>query len=145
MTDQINLSMPAAPHSAAEARRALDELEDRVDPPVLEDLRLLVTELVTNSVRHADTEGEGRVEMSVRLDPELVRVEVRDEGRGFEPVAEGAGGEPGTERRSLDGELRHGGWGLYLVERVATRWGVRREGGTRVWFELERAPQPCVA
>jgi anti-sigma regulatory factor (Ser/Thr protein kinase) len=134
MNERIHLSMPAAAHSAAEARRALDSLEDEVDPALLEDLRLMVTELVTNSVRHADTDGPADVGLSVSVAPDRVRVEVRDRGRGFD--------RDGARRRAPDGrdgepELRAGGWGLYLVDRLASRWGVGREGGTRVWFELD--------
>jgi anti-sigma regulatory factor (Ser/Thr protein kinase) len=141
MNQRIHLSMPAAAHSATEARRALDALEDEIDPPLLEDLRLLVTELVTNSVRHADTDGPASVDLSVDVAPDRVRVEVRDRGPGFDRDgvarrAEGRDGEP---------ELRAGGWGLYLVESLANRWGVRREGGTRVWFELDRADRPVGA
>jgi anti-sigma regulatory factor (Ser/Thr protein kinase) len=108
------------------ARHALDELSDELSPTVLDDARLLVTELVTNSVRH----GEGDV---VRLildvpQPDRVRCEVIDQGHGFLPIARAAD--------STD----DGGWGLYLVEKLAETWGVR-EGSTHVWFELH-APEP---
>jgi signal transduction histidine kinase len=103
------------------ARHALDELAPELDPALLEDARLLVTELVTNGVRH----GRGE---HVRLildtsEPDRLRCEVIDEGHGFLPIARaGHASEPG-------------GWGLYLVEKLAETWGVR-EGSTHVWFEL---------
>ena len=86
-------------------------------------LRLLVSELVTNSVRHVA--GSTRpVELAVRINKSAIRVEVCDGGAGF---------EPGTlEPRGADG-----GFGLFLVERMATRWGIDTQDGTRVWFELE--------
>lgn len=107
------------------ARHALDEIADELDPAVVEDVRLLVTELVTNSVRH----GEGD-QVRLILDvpaPDHVRCEVIDDGRGFLPIARAAD--------STD----EGGWGLYLVEKLAETWGVR-EGSTHVWFEL-KAPR----
>ena len=89
-------------------------------------LRLLVSELVTNSVRHVAGSTEP-VELAVRIGARAIRVEVRDGGAGFEP------GKP--EPRGADG-----GFGLFLVERMASRWGVEIKDGTRVWFELDLAP-----
>jgi anti-sigma regulatory factor (Ser/Thr protein kinase) len=92
----------------------------------METLRLLVTELVANSVRHA----AGRaVELKVIVTKGAVLTEVGDAGPGFAPATEA--------RRSAQEEDR--GWGLFLVRRLADRWGVRREDNrTSVWFELRR-------
>jgi serine/threonine-protein kinase RsbW len=89
-------------------------------------LRLLVSELVTNSVRHV-VGSTAPVELVVRIGGGAIRVEVRDGGAGFEP------GRP--EPRGAQG-----GFGLFLVERMASRWGVERREGTLVWFELDLAP-----
>ena len=90
-------------------------------------LRLLVSELVTNCVRHAKVTGDAPVELAVRVAGGTIRVEVHDGGTGFTA--------PRTPRpRGADG-----GYGLYLVERMATRWGVDTRVGTRVWFELDLA------
>ncbi len=86
---------------------------------VAEDACLLVSELVTNSVRH----GAGAC-VRVRIEAEdlgALRCEVADDGSGFECAA------------ADDAAL--GGWGLCLVEVLADRWGVA-EGSARVWFEL---------
>jgi anti-sigma regulatory factor (Ser/Thr protein kinase) len=88
-------------------------------------LRLLVSELVTNSIRHV-TGSKHPVVLEVRIGERNVRVEVHDGGAGFEP------GTP--EPRGAAG-----GFGLFLVERMASRWGVERRDGTRVWFELDLA------
>jgi anti-sigma regulatory factor (Ser/Thr protein kinase) len=96
-------------------------------------LRLLVSELVTNCVRHARAGDDAPVELSVRLRPDGVRVEVRDSGPGFEPQSE-------PRPRGADG-----GYGLFLVERMASRWGVDTRDGTRVWFELELELEPAGA
>ncbi len=91
----------------------------------METLRLLVTELVGNSVKHAKAES---VILNVRVNSRAVLAEVTDEGEGFRPASAGA-------RRADDT-----GWGLFMVERLADRWGVVRDGkATRVWFELSRA------
>jgi anti-sigma regulatory factor (Ser/Thr protein kinase) len=123
--DAVELNLDSGPEAAVTARSTLAGLRGDLDPPLLESLGLLVTELITNAVRHT---GAPRVDVLVRVSQPAVRVEVADRGPGF--VA-----EPRPRRRSSEG-----GWGLFLVERLADRWGVAREGrGTRVWFELRRA------
>ena len=122
--DAIRLSFEGGPEAAARARQALSHLRSELDSPTLESLRLLVTELISNAVRHA---GAPTVDLVVLVSPPAVRVEVSDRGAGFQP-------EPRTR-----GQDPEGGWGLYLVASLADRWGVaREESGTRVWFELER-------
>ncbi len=111
--------------AAGEARAALSALDGRVDPDALDDIRLLVSELVTNSVRHAGAERD-LVRLSVLTKGSTVRVEVTDAGRGFAPTA----------RTKAQDEV--GGWGLHLVDRLADRWGVETGRRTRVWFELEQ-------
>ena len=106
------------------ARRALGRLRSELDGSTLENLRLLVTELVSNAVRHA---GAPTVDLLVMVTRPAVRVEVADRGPGFEPEQRRKGQDP------------EGGWGLFLVARMADRWGVAHERGrTRVWFELQR-------
>jgi anti-sigma regulatory factor (Ser/Thr protein kinase) len=122
---EIELQLPAEPEAAAMARRALAILEGRVSEERLEELELLVSELVTNSIRHAGLGEEGSVSLRVRVSPRLARVEVTDAGEGFEPPS--FSGDPAL----LDG------WGLLLVERLTDRWGVRGRSPTCVWFELD--------
>ena len=120
----LSLRLPGGPEAAAAARRALGRLRSELDAGVMDDLRLLVTELVANSVKHA---GEREVALHVVVTAPSVWTEVTDRGPGFEP------------RPRADGQDEGSGWGLVLVDRLAERWGVVRDGDhTRVWFELTR-------
>jgi anti-sigma regulatory factor (Ser/Thr protein kinase) len=123
--DVVTLRIGGGPEAAARARRAIASLRGDLDPSVRETLRLLVTELVANSIRHADADA---VTLRVVIGPSAVRTEVTDSGPGFDPARTGSPRADDT------------GWGLFLVERLAERWGVATAGhATRVWFELPRA------
>jgi anti-sigma regulatory factor (Ser/Thr protein kinase) len=119
------MRLSSGPEAAAEAREAISTLRADLDPPLLETLRLLVTELVTNSVRHTDV---SKITLRVAIGKGAVLTEVTDEGPGFDPEAlDGAGSDTC-------------GWGLFLVQRLAQSWGVKDDGASkRVWFELRRA------
>jgi anti-sigma regulatory factor (Ser/Thr protein kinase) len=122
--DGLSLTLDRGPGAAAKARRGLARLRGDLDAPLMETLRLLVTELVTNSVKHT---GARTVELTVLVGRSSVRTEVTDAGPGFNPAKTGS---PSND---------HTGWGLFLVERLAERWGVDKDGGaTSVWFELRR-------
>ena len=125
VSTELTLRLNPGPEAIPAARQALDGLAGLLDRPVWEDLRLLVTEVVTNGVRHGSQRGP--VSMAVSVADERVRVEVADGGRGFTP--------PSAPIPRGDGS---GGWGLQLVDRVASRWGVNVDDSTCVWFELAR-------
>jgi anti-sigma regulatory factor (Ser/Thr protein kinase) len=114
------------PDSAAEARRALGELSDHLTPRRLEDARLLVSELVTNAIRHAGLADGDVIRLVVVSGDRALRIEVCDPGPGFELT------EPAPD------PAHPSGWGLYLVRELSDRWGVERNEETRVWFELDR-------
>jgi len=119
--------IPRDARAPAIARRMVDDIAGVLDPLSADQARLLLSEVVTNAVRH----GEGET-IRVLLDADdrgELRCEVTDEGHGFVPMARD---KPSTDE---------GGWGLHLVETLARRWGVR-EGSTHVWFELA-AQQPA--
>src|SRR5690349_21364320 len=99
----IKVEFESGPSAAAWARNALLPLDDRVDAVVLEDVRLLVSELVTNSVRHAGTGPGDHVRLDVVVEDDTLLVQVADSGTGFDPRPREA---PMTKA---------GGWGLYLV------------------------------
>jgi serine/threonine-protein kinase RsbW len=118
---KLGLRLPDEPRAVASARRAVEGLNTRVSPERLDDVQLLVTELVTNAVRHAG----GWIDVRVVALPDCIRVEVVDSGPGFDPES--------VADPDLDST---GGRGLFLVGQIADRWGVEREGRTRVWFEI---------
>src|SRR5688500_8827754 len=112
--------LAADPTAPSKARAGLLTLTGAVAPRLLDDLRLLITELVTNSVRYGPG-GTVRVTVKVK-DETTVFAEVTDNGRdGVVEIREAA----------EDG----GGLGLRILDRMASRWGVY-EGSTNVWFEL---------
>ena len=121
----LTLRLNPGPEAVPAARNALDGLTGLLEKTVWEDCRLLVTELVTNGVRHGSERGP--VGVAVTVDDALVRVEVSDGGRGFSPADAPMPHADGT-----------GGWGLQLVDRIATQWGVAVTDETCVWFELAR-------
>jgi anti-sigma regulatory factor (Ser/Thr protein kinase) len=109
----------------------LDALAPEVDASVLDDARLLVSELVTNSVRHSGAPRRSPVRVAAQARLGALRVVVTDAGRGFQPQPR----QPGQSWAS--------GWGLYLVDRLADRWSV--QGGRSVWFEIDRRAAAQVA
>jgi anti-sigma regulatory factor (Ser/Thr protein kinase) len=123
--EELSMRLGGGAEAPARARRAVSGLRGDVDATTLETLRLLVSEIVANSVKHARSDA---VNLTVSVGPGAVLTEVTDDGDGFEPA--------GAAALRAD----HTGWGLFLVERLADRWGVVRDGReTRVWFELYRA------
>ncbi len=118
----------SGPMAAGMARHALDGLDVHLSAEMFAAVRLLVTELVTNSLRHANLAEEDQVELAVAVTDEDVRLEVADPGAGFDPQ---------TREGALE---REGGWGLYLVDCLADRWGVTREPQTTVWLEMDLEP-----
>jgi anti-sigma regulatory factor (Ser/Thr protein kinase) len=131
---RLHLQMRPGAEAAGEARHALGRLEGSVNNSGLDVLRLLVTELVTNSVRHGSRADRDWIELDVLIYSNAVRAEVSDPGPGFVPKT--------TPEPHAD---RPGGWGLCLVDSLADRWGVGGEDRTRVWFELDRGRQPWPA
>ena len=119
---QFSFQFPPADDAPAQARAALEVFDQILSPEVLEDLQLVVSELVTNSVKF----GPKRpitLALSVGTDG-LVQGEVIDQGDGEQAKIE----------MTVEPTIA-GGWGLHLVDQLAVNWGVR-EGSTHVWFEI---------
>jgi len=123
----LELRLPIELDSAATARHAVDVLASELPEDQLGDVRLLVSELVTNALRHGELSDADHINLTVVVANAHVRVEVTDPGRGFEP------GPAPEDPNSAEG------WGLYLVATLSDRWGVESGDDTRVWFELDRA------
>jgi anti-sigma regulatory factor (Ser/Thr protein kinase) len=124
------LRLPATPVAASVARHAVAGLRPYLDPGVADNAELLVSELVTNSVRHAGLPEEASIEFSVRASTEVLMVEVADAGHGFDHTMQ-------PRPRVVSGVAEPSGWGLFLVDRISDRWGaVQMDGETRVWFEM---------
>lgn len=120
----IAIRLPASPDAAGTARRSVEELSEQIPSAAMENLRLLISELVTNSVRHAQMPQGGDILLEVHVSPARVRVDVLDGGAGFEVP-------------SPPDPVADGGWGLYLVDAIASRWGATRGATSSVWFELD--------
>ena len=126
----VEADVRGGPRAASRARRLLQrELAGRVPSGILPDAALLLTELVANGVRHGGA-GEGS-ELHVLFEgrPSALHVEVEN------PDHSGAVVTPRPPDHSAGGGL-----GLHIVERVASRWGVRERPCTTVWFELDCEP-----
>lgn len=124
---RMSFRLPVEPTAGATARRSVEKVMAPTIPPRLKDnLKLLLSELVTNSFRHAGIGGGEWIDVYIHVFQKTVRVEVTDPGAGFE-----------IERSMLLPHERTEGWGLMLVEKIAHRWGVVTDGHTKVWFELQ--------
>jgi len=117
----MDVQLVSEPEAPSKARNAIAPLRGRVDNRTLDDVRLVVSELVTNAVIHAPG-----APISVRVDVDdrgVVRGEIEDHG-----------GEGGVRPRPTSPD-QAGGYGLGIVDALTDRWGVG-DGTTRVWFEL---------
>jgi anti-sigma regulatory factor (Ser/Thr protein kinase) len=124
--DSFGFLIDGSHEAGGEARRALVAGDGKLPAAARADVLLLLTELVTNAVRHGGAGPEQSLRVDVWQWPRRVRVEVVDPGTRFTQL------RPGPRRD------KSGGWGLFLVDRIADSWGVTRvAAGTCVWFEIE--------
>jgi anti-sigma regulatory factor (Ser/Thr protein kinase) len=117
---EVLLALEPRPESARLARRALASsgLHEDVEHTVT----LLATEIVGNAVRHADLRNDQRIVFFARLGEDFARVEVADQGAGFDAET-----------------VQTEGFGLRLLGKLASRWGVDcTDRGCKVWFEVDR-------
>ena len=129
------LTLSGAPESVRAARAFVRRVLGAAAAPddAAEQATLLVSELVTNAVVHAETH------VCLRVRPGTVtRIEVEDEGgpipdSGLPPTA----GNP--RPAPADAPIEPGGLGLAIVAALASRWGIadRAGPGKVVWFELD--------
>jgi anti-sigma regulatory factor (Ser/Thr protein kinase) len=119
MDQLLGLELQGGIEAPARARAVLTSVPDLSG--IRDSVALLVSELVTNSVQYAAADV---IELNVFASPDTVRVEVRDQGAGHDAFS--------------TPEPRHGGFGLYLVDKLADRWGVETRGATLIWFEIRK-------
>jgi anti-sigma regulatory factor (Ser/Thr protein kinase) len=118
-------------HAPVVARRALERFSSQLENDVVERSRLVITEVVTNAVKHAGLTATQRIDLEIGLADDLLRIEITDDGPGFELAVGRRGRDDGS-----------GGWGLFLVDRLTDRWGVDFRHSTRVWCEFDPHEDP---
>ncbi|MGH2892377.1 MAG: ATP-binding protein [Solirubrobacteraceae bacterium] len=124
-TAALHLELAPGPGAPAQARAAIAEFSENQGLPTdtLATIMLLVSELVTNAVIHPEVQPPADISVLARLAGAMIRVEITDQGSGFTP-------------QERDPARTDGGYGLYLLDKAAARWGVDRREGTTVWFEI---------
>jgi anti-sigma regulatory factor (Ser/Thr protein kinase) len=133
MDHTVRISLPARAESVPVARKtALAAARRWLSPDQAPSLALMVSEVFTNALVHGGGGDDDDVELTVTGQDEVLRVEVCDHGAGFVPAP-----------KALEHD-RAGGFGLYLVEQLADRWGWSRDECTLVWFEVA-VPQAAAA
>ena len=117
----ISLELPATPHAPARAREVVREAAGTIPADDRWRIEMIVTELVTNAIRHGPG---GPVELAIESGGQGVRGEVADPG-------------PGIKHQSLDRRraTEEGGRGLFLVDALSDSWGLSADA-SRVWFEV---------
>ena len=117
--------IPGGPQAPLAARaRIAESFEFRLEKPVVDNMRLLVSELVTNCVLHSGASPGGEITVRADVGDDHVRTEVCHDAPTFEPPT----GNPDI--------ATPGGLGLFLVEQVSSAWGIAENGEACVWFEL---------
>ena len=119
------LTLDAIPTAVGQARRWVTGVASgRLAPEQVANLQLVMSEIVTNALRHG-APGE-RIDLACTPKEQFLCVQVSDDGPGLAPRPRAIAPED------------HGGFGLFFVEQLTRRWGVTRENRrTRVWFELD--------
>jgi anti-sigma regulatory factor (Ser/Thr protein kinase) len=126
---QTEVRLPLDARAAGAARLVVAQcLADRVPAPTLDNAMLVMSELVTNSVRHSHQPAERGIVIRVQVSPPVFRLEVQD------------GGHDGVIAPRTPDPVAGSGYGLAVVERLSERWGLERsvDTGTRVWAQLPR-------
>jgi anti-sigma regulatory factor (Ser/Thr protein kinase) len=123
---QIRFTLPAKAVAPSIARGTLDPLQSRLAEDTYFTVQLLVTELITNSLRHARFSEHDAIQIQVDIDDRRTHVSVCDPGGDKQP-------------KLLEQDLEAtGGRGLFLVDAMADQWGIKTNHRTCVWFELRK-------
>jgi anti-sigma regulatory factor (Ser/Thr protein kinase) len=121
----LRLTLEPGPDAPSGARAAIADfsVDQGLDTDTLATVMLLVSELVTNAVVHPELQEPADIRLTARRFGTMVRVEITDRGGGFTP-------------QERDPARVDGGYGLYLLNKAADRWGIEHDDGTTVWFEV---------
>ena len=127
-THSVHRSLAPDLGAPAAARRTLDRFRGQLEEDVIERSALVVTEVVTNSVRHAGLTGQP-IDLNIQEIPGCLRIDVTDEGTAsFELVV------------TLPRPGQDSGRGFWMVDQLTDRWGVDFTRSTRVWCEFDLGP-----
>ena len=119
--------LPWEAESPNAARQLLsDYAEDRLPEMEVDELALMVSEVVTNAVKHGSPEADGNIGLRIDEEQDVLRVVVTDGGHDFDF-------DPG----SIEDSDRNEHFGLLLVDRLADRWGLSVDGRKAVWLEVD--------
>src|SRR3954471_10901277 len=127
-TKTVSFWVPGGSRAAGLARRSILSVEAGLPDSVRHRLALLLSELVTNAIQHGGAGEHETIQVRIAPSHEKIRVE------GFQPGPDAPG-----PRTRLEPQ---GGYGLLLVDRLASGWGRENveAGGSLAWFELELDP-----
>jgi len=121
-------SFPATEKTPRLARRALDGQLAYLGPDAEGRMRLVMSEIVTNAIRHGHVDPDGQIHVNVDLTDAGARVEVR---------------QPTTADAAMrTGQRDEGGFGLQLLDRLTDAWGIDPGPPGIVWFEISTTGKP---
>lgn len=121
----LHESIPCDASAPARARRLIEGYCGSLDREMLDNVELMTTELVTNSVRHDCSEPNAKVELFIKEEGRQLRIAVKDGGSNSEPIL----GDPSV--------VSEGGRGMLLVDVLSDRWGTEVGDGLLTWFSLD--------
>ncbi len=122
--NEVRVRVPNDVHAPEDARRQLSEMLSNVAPELSTDVLLIVSEAVTNAVlsHHHEPVPDEEIEVDLLAEPGVIKGEIRDGRLGFD-----------VELSAFD---EHVARRLYLIDRLASRWGLEFTGRARLWFEV---------
>jgi anti-sigma regulatory factor (Ser/Thr protein kinase) len=116
------LTFPLSVDAPRQARRSFDRYTGTIEEALLDDLRLLSSEIVTNAVQHSGCPRGDPLRIEVTTARDLIRVEVIDGGKRTRPV------RPRSQTPAS---------GLQYVALLSDRWSSGATNSFRVWFEID--------
>jgi len=120
VNDSVTIALSV--HAPRKARQFFDRYVGRLHPTLLDDVRILASEIVSNAVRHSGRPPGDPIKLIASVTTETMRVEVVDQGRGVEAL------RPRCEMPPS---------GLQYVNLISDRWSSSIERSFHVWFEID--------